>query len=177
MSVQYVGNCASVGDNSGHIRGSGKRSDLQRTVGKPSQFGVQMIQINMTIGVLGDHHNIGDGFAPRKLVGVMLKRPDKYHRPLPRRNQVKEVVAIIQVRRYSQVQNTNEFVYRSGRAGASEDHACLVVAVNSVVNDRPSVFAKASGLQAGAGGLGVGIGVPRKHLFNDEAFEKRQRPT
>ena len=41
---------------------------------------------------------------------------------------------------------------------------------------RAGVLAQPRGLQAGAAGLGVGVGVARQHLVADEVLDERQRP-
>jgi hypothetical protein len=59
-------------------------------------------------------------------------------------------------------------------ARAGEDHHGVVVAADGVADDRARVLAQPGGLQAGAAGLGVGVGVARQHLVADEVLDEGQ---
>ena len=73
-------------------------------------------------------------------------------------------------------EDADHLVDRAGRAGAGEDDHGLLVAADRVADDLPGVLAQPGGLQAGAGGLGVGVGVAGQHLVADEVLDEARRP-
>ena len=132
--------------------------------------------VDPTVGVLGDHLDVGDRLAPGNLVGVVLVRTDEHHRPLGLRDPLEEPVAGGEVRRQPQVENVDQLEDRRGGAGAAEDHHVVVGAAHGPVDDPAGVLAEAGRLQAGARGLGVGVGVQGQDLVADEVLDEGQRP-
>jgi hypothetical protein len=49
----------------------------------PGQLAAQVGQVDVAVGVLADDHDVGDGLAPRQLVGVVFVRADEDDRPFP----------------------------------------------------------------------------------------------
>src|SRR4029079_13198821 len=56
-----------------------------------------------------------------------------------------------------------------------EDHYGLLVPAHRVPDDRAGVLPEPGGLQAGARGLGVGVGVARQYLIPDEVLDEAER--
>ena len=87
-----------------------------------------------------------------------------------------EAVRVVELGRDADAEDADQLVDGAGRAGAGEDDHGLVVAADRVADDLAGVLAQPGGLQAGAGGLGVGVGVPGQHLVADEVLDEGQRP-
>ena len=49
----------------------------------PASSSLELAEVDVAVGVLADHHHLGDRLAPGQLVGVVLERPGEHHRPLP----------------------------------------------------------------------------------------------
>ncbi len=58
----------------------------------------------MTVGVLADDHDLGDGLTPGQLVGVVLVRADEHRRPFGVRDAPGELVPLVQPGRDAQLQ-------------------------------------------------------------------------
>src|SRR4030088_1941582 len=113
----------------------------------------------MTVMVLVDDDNLRDRLAPGKFVRVMLIGPDEDHRPFRRRDHRCEVVAVVQVCRYAQVEGVDHPVEGCRRARAAEDHGMLMARAERLANDLPRLLSKSGRLEAGAGRIGGGVGV------------------
>ena len=141
------------------------------------QLGFEPGQVDVPVGVLGNGDDIGDRFAPRQFVGVMLERPDEDDRALAARDVLRQVEPVVEVGGEPQVHDPDQLVDRAGGTGSAEDDAGLVVAADRVADDLAGVLAQPRGLQAGAGRLGVGVGVAGEDLVADEVLDEAQRPT
>ena len=142
----------------------------------PASSLVELAEVDVAVGVLADHHHIGDRLPPGQLVGVVLVRPDEHHRPLPRRDPVRQPVAVVQVGRDAQVEDADELVDGGGAARPAEQDHGVVVAADGVADDPPRVLAEPGRLQAGARALGVGVGVAGQDLVADEVLDEGQGP-
>ena len=131
----------------------------------------------MAVGVLGNHHDVGDRLTPRQLVRVVLERPHEHHGALTVRDVRREPVPVVERRGEAQAEDPDQLVDRSRRAGAAEDHTRPVVAADCLAHDPPCVLAQACRLQARAGGLRVGVGVARQHLVADHVLDEPERPS
>ena len=56
-------------------------------------------EIDVAVGVLVDHDDVGDRLAPRQLVGVVLERPDEHDRALGLGDPARQRVARVEIRR------------------------------------------------------------------------------
>ena len=112
---------ARVGQDAGDVRGGREGTDAQRPVGVPDQLPLQLGQVDATVGVLVDGHDIRDGLAPRQLVGVVLVRADEHHRPLAGRDLVAQSVALVELGGQPQPEHIDELVDGTRGAGARED--------------------------------------------------------
>ena len=137
----------------------------------------QVHGVDVTVSVLGNHHDVRDGLAPREFVGMMLERSDEDHRPLLGRDDITEVVTVVQTRGDAESEDADELVDRAGATGSGENHHSVRVAAEGLHDDRAGVFAEPRGLQTGAAGLGMSVGVTREHLVPDEVLQEAQRST
>lgn len=176
VAVEQVGNGTRVRQDAGDVGGGRERADLHRSIGEAHQFGFQLGKVDVTVGVFLDGDHIGDRLAPGQLVGVVLERADEHDRAFARRDVLQQVVAVVEVGGQPDVHDADQPIDGSGGARTAEDDARVVVAAHGVVDDAASVFAQASGLQAGARRLGVGVGVAGQHLVADEVFDEAERP-
>jgi hypothetical protein len=113
--------------------------------------------------------------APGQLVTVVLVGADEDHRTRFGGNAGAQLVAFVQIAGNAQVQDVDELVDGAGGSRAAEDHHIpLGVAPHRLQDDLPGVLAKTRGLQPGAAGLGVGVGVKGQHLFPDEILDEAQ---
>ena len=130
------------------------------------QLGGEFCLVDVTVGVLVDGDHVGDGLAPGQLVGVVLEGPDEHDRTLRRRNRSCQVVAVLEVGGDPQAEDADQLVDGCGRPGAGEDDDSLGVAADCPVDDLAGVLAQPARLEAGAAGLGVGVGVAGEHLVD-----------
>ena len=89
--VEQVGHALGVGDDAGDVGGGGERADPERPVGVARELLGQVVQGDPAVAVLVDGDDVGDGLAPRDLVGVVLEGADEHDRALvggDRRHQV-----------------------------------------------------------------------------------------
>ena len=119
----------------------------------------EVLDVDAAVGVLADRHDVGDRFAPRQLVGMVLVRPDEHHRAL----------------RTIEPEKADELVDRTGRPGAAEQHHIVVAAVDRPADDAAGLLAQRGGAAAGRRSLGVGVAVRRQHLIADEVLHERER--
>ena len=100
VAVQQIGDGARVRHDAGHVRRRRERSDLQRPrLRSVDQLGFELRQIDVPVGVLGDRDHVGDRFAPRQLVGVVLERPDEDDRTLAARDVLRQIDSVRRDRR------------------------------------------------------------------------------
>ena len=85
-------------------------------------------------------------------------------------------IAVVELGRDAQAEDADELVDRAGATRAGEDHHGVVVAADRVADDSAGVLAQPGGLQTGAAGLGVRVGVARQHLVADEVLEEAEGP-
>ena len=142
------------------------------------QFLVEPVEIDAAVGVLGDGHEVGDGFAPRQLVGMMFIGADEDDRPLVRRDVVGQAVALVEIGRDAQVEDADELVHRGGGAGPAEDDGMLIAGgADGLADDVSGILAETRGLPTGAARLGVRVGIQRHDLFTDVVLDERQAAT
>ncbi len=176
VAVQGVGDPAGVRHDAGDVGCGGEGADLQRAVGVRRELGFQGVDVDQAVGVLRDDDDVGDRLPPGQLVGVVLERPDEHHRPAITGDVRAQGEAVVEVGRDSEIEYADEPVDRPGRARAAEQHDVLDAAANTLAYESPCVLAEPGGLQAGARGLGVGVGVAGEDLVPDEVLDERQRP-
>ena len=176
VGVQQPGDRRGAGQDAGHVGGGREAADQQRPVRVPVQLAAQVGQVDVAVGVLTDDHHLGDGLAPGQLVRVVLVRADEHHRPFRLRDTVGQPVPFVQPSWDTQLQDADQLVHRGGGPGPAEDHQVIGGAADRVADDAPGVLAQPGGRQAGAGALGVGVGVPGQHRVPDEILDKVQRP-
>ena len=94
----------------------------------------------MTLGRFLDRDHIRHAFTPRQFIAVMLIRADEDDRPFCRRDGLAQFVPLVQIRRNTKIQDSDQSIYRSRTAGASKDDDIVVVRTKSVVNDLSSLL-------------------------------------
>ena len=92
------------------------------------------------------------------------------------RNVLRQLEPVVEVGGEPQVHDADQLVDRTGGTGSAEDDAGLVVASDRVADDLAGILTQPRGLQAGAGRLGVGVGVAGEDLVADEVLDEAQRP-
>ena len=107
----------------------------------------------------------------------MLERPHEDDRAVAARNVLRQVEPVVEVGGEPQAHDPDQLVDGAGGTGSAEDDAGLVVAADRVADDLAGVLTEPRGLQAGAGRLGVGVGVAGEDLFADEVLDEAQRPS
>ena len=155
-----------------------ERADLQRPVGVALELARRAAPTSMCPSASsGIDDDVGDRLAPRQLVGVVLERADEHDRALARRDLRRQLrSASSRSAGMPQAEDADQLVDRAGRARSRRrcTHV-VVVAADGVADDPAGVLAQPGGLQAGAAGLGVGVGVAGQHLVADEVLDERQR--
>ena len=91
-----------------------------------------------------------------------------------RRDQRHQVVAVVELGRDPQPEDADQLVDGGGAAGAGEDHRGGLVAADVVADQAAGVLAQPRGLQPGAAGLGVGVGVAGQDLMADEVLDEAE---
>src|SRR6266851_3205951 len=137
-----------VADDPGHVGGGGEAADLDRAVAVADQLLLQMVPVDVTIVVLVDYDHVRDGLSPRKLVGVVLVRADEDNRTLRSWDQRHEVITVVEVGRYAQVEDVDHAVDGTRGAGAAKDDRVLLARAERGPNDLTGFFAKPCRLQA-----------------------------
>ena len=112
VSVQQRSDRAGVGEDAGDVGGGGEAPDQQRPVRVPDQLALQIVQVDVAVGILADDHDVGDRLAPRQLVGVMLVGADEHDRPIIPGDLRGELVPLVQAGRYPQLQDADQLVHR-----------------------------------------------------------------
>jgi hypothetical protein len=176
VGVQQAGDRAGVGEDAGDVGGGREAADAQRPAGEPDQLLAQVGQVDMTVGVFGDDHDVGDRLPPRQLVGVMLIRADEHHRPLRFRDARRQLVPFVQPGRDTQLQDADQLADRRGRPRPAEDDQVILGPAHRVMDHPPRVLPQAARLQPGPRALGVRVRVPRQHRVADEILDEIQRP-
>jgi len=59
---------------------------IERAVGMEFELLLQLVDVEMTIGVFVDRDHGGDRLPPRKFIGVMFEGTDEYNWPVGFRN-------------------------------------------------------------------------------------------
>jgi hypothetical protein len=119
--VQQGRDRAGVGQDACHVGGGREAADQQRAPRVPVQLAIQVGHVDVAVGVLADDHDVGDGLAPRKLVGVVFVRADEDHRPFGLRDPPGQPVLLVQPGRDAQLEDADQLVHRRGRPGPAED--------------------------------------------------------
>ncbi len=176
MLVQQGADRGAVGDDAGDVRRGREGADLEGAGGILLQSFSQDRQRDVPVEVLGDDDDVGDRLAPRQLVGVVLVGADEDDRPGLRRDVPAEVMGVLEGAGDAQAEDPDELVDGTRAPRAGEDDDGVLVAADGVADDRPGILAQPGGLQAGAGGLGVRVGVAGQDLVADEVLDERQRP-
>ena len=112
------------------------------------QLALEVVAVDVSVAVLADRDDVGDGLPPGELVGVMLERADEYHRAFVGRDVLVEAVAIVESRRDAEAQHRDEPVDRSGRTRPAEDDGVVVRRPEASADDAPRLGAKPGGLPA-----------------------------
>ena len=146
-------------------------------VGVGRQLGFELPQVDVPVRIFRNRDHVGDRFAPRQLVGVVLERSDEDDRTVTARDVLRQIEPFVEIGGEPQVHDPDQLVDGTGRTGSAEDDAGLIVASDGVADDLSGVFAQPRGLQAGAGRLGVGVGVAGEDLLADEVLDEAQRPS
>ena len=82
VAVQGDRHLVDIGHDPGHVRRGGEAAQLHPPVGVAAQLVLEVLEVDPAVVVLADGDDVGDGLAPRKLVGMVLVGPDEDHRPL-----------------------------------------------------------------------------------------------
>jgi hypothetical protein len=90
---------------------------------------------------------------------MVFKGPDEHDGALVGRDRVAEVVPVVHVRGNPEPEDADQLGDRPGASRAGEDDLRVVVPANRLVDDSARVLTQSRCLQAGAAGLGVGVGV------------------
>src|ERR1700730_11021029 len=109
---------------------------------------------------------------------MVLVRSDEDHWALSWRDLAREPIAIIQVSRDPKIEHLDHPVDGAGRPRPTENHrVLLLVGTHRRADDLTGLLAEVAGLQAGAGRLGVSVGVKRQHHVADEVLDEAQGPS
>src|SRR5690606_38094782 len=161
-------------EDAGDVARGAERADLEGSVGVRVEFAGQLVLVDVPVGVFVDGDDVGDGFPPGQFVGVVLEGADEYDGAFGSTHPGPDAVLLVERCWYPQPEYLHEFVDRAGRAAAGEDDDGVVVTVDGAANGVAGVFAQASGLQAGAAGFGVGVGVAGQHFVAQEVFDEAE---
>ena len=101
----------------------------------PRQLVLEMIEVDVAVGILPDRDDVGDRFAPRKFVGVVFERTDEHDRTFVARDGGRETVLLVELGRDREVEDPHHLVYRRRRTRSTKDHRVLVVASDRVEDD------------------------------------------
>ncbi len=140
--MQQRGHGTCVRHDAGDVAGGRERADFERPIRVPLQCGAQRLLVDVAIGILRDGHHIGDRFAPRQFVAVVLERADEHHWAFVGRNLFEQVVARGEIGGQAQIQDPDESVDRAGGAGSGEDDRHIVAGSEVAPDDAPSIFAQ-----------------------------------
>ena len=119
-----------------------------------------MVEVDAPARVLADGHDLGGGFAPRHLVGVVLVGSDEHDGAVAR----------------IEFEHAHQAVDRGGRPGAAEDDDVIVASVHRAVDDLPGLLAPPRRAPARRRRLGVRVAVHRQDLVADELLDEPERP-
>ena len=115
MAVKHDRDRPPVADDPGHVGGGREAADLDRAVTVSDELFLQVLLIDVAVVVLADDDHVRDRLPPGKLVGVVLVRADEDDRAFCRRDQRREVVAIVEVSGYAHVEDVDQAVDGAGR--------------------------------------------------------------
>jgi hypothetical protein len=173
---QQCGHGDGIADDARDVGRGTERSDAQRAIRIPAQFGLEMPEVDAAVVIFVDGDDVGDGLPPGQLIAVMLVWPDEYDRALLGGDVGREAVVRVEIGREPEIQDLDEFIDRPRRPGAGEDDAVVLgVAADGAQNQPPGVLAEARRLPPRARGLGMRIRIERHHLGPDEVLEERER--
>ena len=79
--VQQDGDAVRIRDDPRDVARGAEAADQQRTVRVRHELRLETLLVDVPVGVLGDHHDVGDGLAPRDLVAVVLEGADEHDGP------------------------------------------------------------------------------------------------
>ncbi len=164
-----------VGLDPGHVRGSREAADLERPVSELGEPLLEHFPVDAAIEGFIDHHDVGDRFAPRQLVGVVLVGADEDHRPLRRRNPLRKAPCAVEIGGDAQIEDLDQAVNGPRRARPRKEHDILRRRAHGVADDPPRVLPESRRLPTCAGRHGVGVAVERQHFTADEVLDERQR--
>ena len=150
VAVEHRRHGRSVGGDAGDVGRRRERSDLERPGGVRCQSHLESFHVDVAVGGLGDHHDVGDRLPPWQFVRVVLERPDEDHRALVGGDVVAEAESLVQALGDAEAEDSNHQIDRPGGAAAGKDDDVFVGGADAPANDLPGVFAKARRLAAGA---------------------------
>jgi hypothetical protein len=174
--MEERGDGGGVGGDTRHVRSRRERADLQGPTGETEQGCLQLVEVDVTVGILGNDDDICNRLPPRQFIAVVFERPDEHNGFLLRRDLIGKSVAVIEAFGDADAENPDHEVDGTGRSTAAEDDRVLVGGADAAANDAAGVLPETSRLQTCTRGLGVGVGVQRKDLVADVVLDKRQRP-
>ena len=174
VQMQQRGDPVSVADDPGDVAGGGERPDLQRSLGVVNELLRELGRVDVPICILADDDHIGDRLTPREFVGVVFEGADEHHGTFIGRDHFAEAVTVLQTGGDAQPEDPDQLVDRCGAARSGKDDDRFLVTTDGITNDRPGILSQSGGLQTGAAGLRMRVGVPRQHLIADEVLDETQ---
>ena len=140
-----------------------------------TELGLELREVDVAVGVLADRDHVGDGLAPRQLVGVVLVRPDEHDRPLAAAGSRPQALAVVEVRRDPQVEDVDQLVDR-GRSSPSRRRSPRAGrGRRRRLEDDGAAPPRGSASSGGRSRrLGVGVGVQRQDRVADVVLDERQ---
>ena len=166
-----------VGHDARDVRRGRERPDELRTVGVLGQLDLEVGEIDVTVGVLVDGDDIGDGLSPRQFVRMVFVRADEDNRSLIGRDVPAEAESVVEVGRNPKSENADQPVDRSRGSRAAEDDGVFVGGPDASGDQCPRVLSEAGSLKPRARGFGVGVGITGQHPLAQVVLDERQRPT
>ena len=121
--VKELGNGVGVGEDARDIAGGAEGSDDERALAMLAQGCLEGVKVDVSVAVLGDGDEVGNGLPPRQLIAVVLEGADEHHGSLRGGDRCTESVASVEVGRDAQVEDADESINRAGASAAGEDHA------------------------------------------------------
>ena len=107
VAVQERRDGDGVRGDAGDVGRRGEAADAQRAVRVGDELALEVREVDVAVGVGVDGDHVGDGLAPRELVGVVLEGPDEHHGPLVGGDLRAEAVARVEVRGEPEVQHVD----------------------------------------------------------------------
>ena len=144
-------------------------------LGELDQAFLELGEVDMAVGVLGDLDHGGDRLAPAELIGVVFVGPNEDHRPFGLWDMGPEGEPIVEAGREPKPEDRDQAIDGTGRAGAGEDDGVVVIGPDTATDEGAGLLAKAGGLKTGSRSLGVGVGVKRQDRLPDEVLDEVER--